>query len=63
MLEQVDLHHGEFSADPAYSILEIIGCTGNDDIRQELQEYGFGISELTREGFIATRLVDAQPSR
>jgi hypothetical protein len=55
MLEQVDLHHGEFSADPPYSILEVIGCTASDDIRQELQEYGFGISEITKEGFIATR--------
>jgi len=55
MLEQVDLHHGEFSADPPYSILEVIGCTPNDDMKQELQGYGFSISEITKEGFIATR--------
>ncbi|MDU0458982.1 MAG: hypothetical protein RW306_09665 [Geobacteraceae bacterium] len=59
MLEQVDLHHGEFSTDRPYSILEIIGSTGNDDIRQELKEIGFRITVFTREGFIATRIVDA----
>jgi len=55
MLEQVDLHHGEFSGDPPYSILEVIGCTVNDDIRKELQEHGFRISEINKVGFIATR--------
>lgn len=55
MLEQVDLHHGEFSADPPYSILEVIGCIVTEEMRQELQEYGFGISEITGAGFIATR--------
>lgn len=55
VLEQVDLHHGEFSADPPYSILEVIGCTANDDVKQELQDYGFAISEITKDGFTATR--------
>lgn len=63
MLEQVDLHHGEFSAHPPYSILEIIGCTATDDLKQELQEYGLVISEFTVKGFIATRNVNAQPGR
>jgi hypothetical protein len=63
VLEQVDLHHGQFSADPPYSILEVIGCTASDDMRQELQEYGFCISEITEEGFIATRTGEAQPGR
>jgi len=63
MLEQVDLHHGEFSAHPPYSIVEIIGCTVTDDLKQELQEYGFGISEFTEKGFMATRKVEAQPGR
>jgi hypothetical protein len=55
VLEQVDLHHGEFSADPPYSILEVIGCNANDDVKQEIQDYGFAISEITSDGFIATR--------
>jgi hypothetical protein len=55
MLEQVDLHHGEFSADPPYSILEVVGCTANDDMTQELQDYGFAVSEITKGGFTATR--------
>ncbi|HVO64941.1 MAG TPA: hypothetical protein VMT12_00530 [Syntrophales bacterium] len=63
MLAQVDLHHGEFSADPPYSILEVIGCTSSDDVRHELQQYGFGISEITKEGFIATRTEEAQQGR
>ena len=63
MLEQVDLHHGEFSADPPYSILEIIGCTATDDLKQELQGYGLVISEFTVQGLIAIRKTNAQPGR
>lgn len=55
MLEPVDLHHGEFSADPPYSILEVIGCTAIDAMSKELLEYGFVISEITKEGFVAKR--------
>jgi hypothetical protein len=51
------------SADPPYSILEVIGCAASDDMRQELQQYGFGISEITKEGFIATRTEEAQQGR
>jgi len=63
MLEQVDLHHGEFSTHPPYSILEIIGCTATDVLKQELQEYGLGVSEFSEKSFIATRKVQAQPGR
>ena len=63
MLEQVDLHHGECSTDPPYSILEVIGCIATDKMRQELQEYGLGISEITEEGFTATRTENAQQGR
>lgn len=63
MLEQVDIHHGEFSAEPPYSILEVIGCIATDEMRQELQEYGLGISEITGAGFIATRKENAQQGR
>lgn len=63
MLEQVDLHHGKFSANPPYSILEVIGCIASDEMKQELQEYGLGISEITAEGFIATRTEEAQQGR
>jgi len=63
MLEQVDLHHGEFSADEPYSVLEVIGSGVGDEIRHELQEYGFAISEITAEGFVATRIDMPPPGR
>ena len=32
MLDTLEDHHGEYSADPPYSILEIIGCAGSEHL-------------------------------
>jgi hypothetical protein len=55
LLWTIDLHHGEHSAKPPYSILQVNGCTPSADIRSALAEFGFGIESPSEDGFIAVR--------
>lgn len=55
ILASIDLHHGKFSHDPPYSILNVIGVKCSDRIQKELNEFGFNQYKPTPEGFIATR--------
>ena len=55
IVSNVELHHGEYSHDPAVSTLEIIGAKPIPVARQVLAEFGFNIIEDTPEGFRARR--------
>ena len=52
-LGPIDLHHGVYSADPPYSILEVVGCTASAKLRDALAGYGFAIEESSPNGFRA----------
>ena len=52
-LAPIDLHHGNHSADPAYSLLEVIGCAASDRIREALAKFGFEVQESSPNGFTA----------
>jgi len=54
-LSNIDLHHGEYSHVPPYTILEVIGIEWSDKIGKALREYGFDSYELTSEGFRTRR--------
>jgi hypothetical protein len=54
MLDTIDLHHGPYSADPPYSLIEVFGCQPLERIREALKEIGFQITESTSDGFIAS---------
>jgi hypothetical protein len=54
-LATIDLHHGEFSHNPPYSVLEVIGIAWSDKVEDALKEYGFIKYERTTEGFITRR--------
>lgn len=56
-IDTIDLHHGEYSADPPYSILEVIGVRLTPAIKTELAEYGFDQFGESQDGFIANRLI------
>ena len=61
ILSVVDLHHGEYSHDPPYSILDVIGVSCSEAIQEELDRFGFLEHAATTEGFIAKRdLGDAE---
>ena len=53
-LDTIDLHHGHYSADPPYSVIEVIGCPASERVCSALTELGFTIDSATSEGFIAT---------
>ena len=55
VLGTVDLHHGEHSANPPYSILEVVGCPSSDPIRAALADVGFAVAVSTAGGFTAQR--------
>ncbi len=54
-LGSIDLHHGEYSARPPYSVLEVVGCPPSEEVRSALAELGFIITTTSPEGFSAKR--------
>jgi hypothetical protein len=40
-LDKIDLHHGSHSANPPYTILEVLGAPVSGRIKAELSQYGF----------------------
>ena len=55
VLDSVDLHHGEHSATPPYSLLEVVGCPPSEEVRSALAELGFSITAASPGGFSAQR--------
>ena len=55
ILYMVDLHHGPYSADPPYTVIEGIGTSLTEAIIAELKEYGFDSFEPLANGFRAIR--------
>lgn len=56
-LENVDLHHGEHSHDPPFSVLEVYGTPMTENIRAAAEEFGFCDFEEHENGFVAFRNV------
>jgi hypothetical protein len=56
ILDNVDLHHGEFSHNPAWNVLEVYGLEKvSNKILNGLKKYGEGIIKETTDGFIYFR--------
>jgi hypothetical protein len=56
-LDTIDLHHGAESADPPYTVLEVLGTPLTDRIKSELSQYGFDEFHPNSAGFYAVRPV------
>lgn len=54
-LPEIDLHHNEYSHDPAWSEIEVYGVGPTPQLQQELGEYGVVEFNETPEGFICWR--------
>lgn len=54
-LDTIDEHHGTYSANPPYTILEVIGTEISDRIEQKLAGFGFDEFAPTQAGFRAIR--------
>jgi hypothetical protein len=50
-LDTIDLHHGSHSANPPYTILEVLGAPLSDRIKAELSQYGFDEFSTQRRRF------------
>lgn len=55
VLGTIDLHHGEYSSDPPYSILEVVGLPRSREVISALENLGFKNFEDTEAGFRAER--------
>ena len=54
-LDTIDLHHGKYSANPPYTVLEVIGTAITSRLRSELARFGFDEFQQTPDGFRAMR--------
>ncbi len=54
-LETIDLHHGVYSANPPYTVIEAIGTAISGKIKDKLSKFGFNQFETTSRGFRAVR--------
>ena len=61
-LDTIDLHHGTYSADPPYTVLEVIGAEMTERVKMGLSEFGFNEIQTTAEGFRAVRPLPSDPA-
>ena len=54
-LDAIDLHHGVYSANPPYTILEVIGIGITAKLKAALLDFGFNDFQETDQGFRAMR--------
>jgi hypothetical protein len=54
-LDTIDLHHGTYSANPPYTVIEVMGVGISDKVKESLGEFGFDQFETMPDGFRATR--------
>ena len=55
MLDTIDLHHGKYSSDPPYAVLEVVGARLRRSVKDAIAALGFSRFELTANGFRALR--------
>ncbi len=61
-LDTIDLHHGKYSANPPYTVLDVIGAAITPRLRTELGQFGFDEFQQTPYGFRAVRPMPADDS-
>jgi len=54
-LDTIDLHHGTYSANPPYTVLEVIGTGISTRLKAELSQFGFDEFQETSQGFRSVR--------
>jgi len=55
LMDDIELHHGNYSQDVPFRELETFGLALTEDVQQILFQYGFSRISNTIDGFIATR--------
>ena len=54
-IDTIDLHHGVYSANPAYTVIRVLGCELNAEVEGSLSGYGFDSFTRNANGFEARR--------
>jgi hypothetical protein len=54
-LDTIDLHHGTYSTNPPYTVLDVIGTAITARLRAELAQFDFDEFQETAQGFRAVR--------
>ena len=60
ILWTVDLHHGEYSHDPPWSEIEVVGAALTPPLRAGLEDYGVEDFEERPDGFLAIRSIEEE---
>jgi len=55
VLPDIDLHHGEYSHDPAYTAVEVFGTPLTATLQQRFADYGLAECVERPGGFVATK--------
>ena len=63
ILRDVEIHHGEQSQSPPYSILHVVGTPLSPRLRVRLDECGFVRYENSSDGFVAYKLAASRRSQ
>ena len=53
VLDTIDLHHGIHSANPPYTVLEIVGTPLTANLKNKLVSFGFDEFQTSSGGFVA----------
>ena len=53
--DTIDLHHGSYSADPPYAVVEVFGAPLSENIKTERSEYGLDEFQQNAGSFCALR--------
>ena len=61
-LDTIDLHHGTYSTDPSFTVLEVIGAVMSERIKNGLSEFGFHEFQTTADRFRAVRPPPSAPA-
>ena len=62
-LDTIDLHHGSYSAEPPYTVLEVIGAAATEQIKSAMSTLGFTGFQSTALGFRAVRPLPTEHSK
>ena len=58
-MENIDRHHGVYSAEPAFTVMRVIGCELEHRVQATLAEFGFNVFHGGNGGFEAIRPLPA----
>ena len=63
LMNNIELHHGEYSQTPPFHELEVIGLKPTSTVEEVLSDFGFALMETTIASFRAGRSLETRNSK